>query len=153
MADSPIKKFLEAGVQLSDVSRKQAEAVVKTLVKAGEVRRKDGEELVQTLIERGRETSEHIAAAIQKEVAKQVDALKAQFEGVEARVDELSRQLRGDATPTEKAPAQQGSAKPASAKQARAKQARAKPGSAKPGSAKQAVGSSGVRKVSTTRQA
>ena len=93
MADSPIKQFIDAGVQFSEVSRKQAESLVKGLVKAGEVRRKDAEGLVQTLIERGRQTSEQIAEAIQKEVAKQVDVLKAQYAEVEARVEQLTQQL------------------------------------------------------------
>ncbi len=36
MAKYTIQKFLEAGVQLTDLSRKQAESLVKALVKEGD---------------------------------------------------------------------------------------------------------------------
>ena len=87
MAVSPIKKFLDAGLQFTEMSRQQAESLVKSLVKAGEVRRKEADELVQTLIERSRETSEHISALVQQEVSKQMAALASQFEEIEARVE------------------------------------------------------------------
>jgi len=32
MAKSPIQKFLDAGVQLTEMSRKQAESIVKSMV-------------------------------------------------------------------------------------------------------------------------
>ena len=163
MPDSPIKKFLEAGAQFSDVSRKQAESLVKNLVKAGEMSRKDAEEFVQTLVERGRERSERISATIQREVAKQVDAMKVQFEEVQQRVEQLARQVQGNAAPpaTKKPAAKKPAAKPAAKKKPPAKKkAPAKkksPASKKPATktapATKAVGSSGVRKVGTTRQA
>ena len=68
MPKSQIQKFIEAGMQFTEVSRKQAEAFVQSLVKSGEVRRKDAEQLVQTLVDRGRETTESVAAAVQAEI-------------------------------------------------------------------------------------
>ena len=39
MVDSSLKKFIDAGAQFTDGSRKQAESLVRSLVNAGEVRR------------------------------------------------------------------------------------------------------------------
>ena len=154
MADTPLKRLLDAGVQFSDMSRQQAESLVRNLVKEGEVRRKDAEDLVQSLIERGKETSEHIAATVQKEMSKQMAALTSQFEELERRIEALSQQLRGT-TPAsaKKATAKKAPAKKAPAKKATAKKATAKKATAKKSTAKKATGSSGVRKVSTSRPA
>ena len=57
MAKNTLQKLLESGVQFSEMTRKQAEAAVKKLVKAGEVRRSETEATVQTLIERGKATA------------------------------------------------------------------------------------------------
>ena len=75
MPNPTIKSYLEAGVQFTEMSKKQAESLVKALVKSGDVRRKDAEELVQSLVARGRETTEKISALVHSEVAKQMAAL------------------------------------------------------------------------------
>ena len=86
MAKNSLQKLLEAGVQFGEMSRQQAEAAVKNLVKAGELRRSEAEATVQTLLERGKETATHIAEAVQTEVAKQLGWLA-------NRVDDLEDQL------------------------------------------------------------
>jgi polyhydroxyalkanoate synthesis regulator phasin len=132
MANPNIKSYLEAGLQFTEMSKKQAEVLVKSLVKSGEVKRKDAEKLAQEFVDRSRETAEHLAAVVQIEVAKQMAALS-------ARLDELERSLKGSS--------------PAPAKKAPAKKAPAKNAPAKKKAAAEPVGSSGVRKVSTTRKA
>ena len=54
MAKPTIKSYVEAGAQFTEMSRQQAEAVVKRLVKSGDVRRRDTEHMVQTILIRGR---------------------------------------------------------------------------------------------------
>ena len=54
MAKTTVQRLVDAGVEFSDISRKQAESIVKSLGKVGEVRRADTEKAVQTLLERGR---------------------------------------------------------------------------------------------------
>ena len=93
MAKSQLQKLIEAGMQFSEVSRKQTESLVKSLVKDGDVRRKDAEKLVQSLIERGRETSEAVAKAVEREVERQREILGARIESLEAEVDSLADQL------------------------------------------------------------
>ena len=73
------------------MSRKQAEAAVKSLVKAGEVRRSEAEATVQSLIERGPGNGHADRRAVQAEVAKQLGWLA-------NRVDDLEDQLESFVT-------------------------------------------------------
>ena len=170
MESSSIQKFLDAGVQFTDMTRKQAESLVKSLVQNGELRRKDAEKTVQDLVERGRDTSEKLNARIEAEVNKQVKAARARFDDLEGRVESLAEQVRSMApsdgaaekSPAKKSPAKKSTAKKSPAKKSTAKKSTAKKSPAKKSTAKkstakkspakkQAVGTSGVRKVSTSR--
>jgi polyhydroxyalkanoate synthesis regulator phasin len=218
MAKSTIKSYVEAGAQFTEMSRQQAEAVVKRLVKSGDLRRRDTEHMVQSMLSRGRETTDRISALVQTEVAKQLKTLSARFEDVEGRLESLAASIRdgivgtgaagapqpqpAPSTPsvshtttpaaakkskankssakmksakksstkksstkkssTKKSSAKKSSAKKSSAKKSSATKSSAKKSSTKKSSAKKsadkrsssgAVGSSGVRKVSTTRPA
>jgi polyhydroxyalkanoate synthesis regulator phasin len=207
MAKSTIKTYVEAGAQLTEMSRQQAEAVVKRLVKSGDIRRRDTEHMVQTMLVRGRATTDRISALVQAEVAKQLKALSERFEDVEGRLESLATSIRtgivgaagtvtGSAISPEPAPAassmadtatsatpstsaakkssakksgakksaktsaKKSGAKKSSSKKSGAKKSTAKKSTAKKSASKKsaskrsssgAVGSSGVRKVGTTR--
>ena len=70
-ANKIIKRLMDAGMQFTEMSQDQAERLVREFVKQGQTRRKDAEALVAELVERGRSSTEHFAAAVQAEVAKQ----------------------------------------------------------------------------------
>ncbi len=73
MAQNDIfKRYLDAGMAFTQVSREKAEEFVKDLVKAGDVRRKEAEEVIETLVERSRKNTEDLVAIIRKEVADQL---------------------------------------------------------------------------------
>ena len=155
MANSTIKKFLDAGAQFTEMSKKQAESLVKTLIKSGEMQRKDADRVIQKLFARGKETTDKISALVQHEVAQQVSAFSERFDEMEDRVEALAKSLRGNASkvaatpapaPAEKVPAKKVPAKKAAAAKVPAKKAPAKKAPAK------AVGASGVRKVATSRK-
>src|SRR3954471_9216711 len=63
------KRYLDAGMQFTQLSREKAEEFVKELVKAGEVRRKESEKVVETLLERSRKSTEDLVALIRHEIA------------------------------------------------------------------------------------
>ena len=152
MANSTIKKFLDAGVQFTEMSRKQAEGLVKSLVKSGELQRKDAEKVVGQLLERGRETTERVAQLVQAEVSKQVSAFSERFDEVEDRVEALAEMLEARvkrsakpsapaepaAAPVVKAPAKKAAAKKAASKTA-AKKTAARKTAAKKAPSKQAA--------------
>jgi polyhydroxyalkanoate synthesis regulator phasin len=168
MAKSNVQKLLEAGVQFTEMSRQQAETFVRALVKSGEVRRKDAEDTIQSLVERSRETTDRVATLVQQEVSKQVTTIAEQYEDLENRIEALTgqlarlagtndaiensapaRQADNDAAAKEQAPAKK---KAAAKKTAAKKKTPAKRNApAKQASGDGAVGSSGVRRVSTSR--
>ena len=171
MANSTIKKFLDAGVHVTEMSKQQAESLVKSLVKSGEMKRKDADQAIQALVTRGKQTTDKISTLVQHEVAKQAAAFSERFDELEDRFEALAKSLinaankSGSGTessapaastsvankaPAKKAPAKKAPAKAAPAKKAPAKKAPAKKAPAK--AAPAAVGSSGVRKVSTSRK-
>jgi polyhydroxyalkanoate synthesis regulator phasin len=89
MAKSTVQRLVDAGVEFTDMSRKQAESIVKSLVKAGEVRRADADKAVQTLLDRSRETSDRVADSVQQELSRQMTWLSERFDELEERLDDL----------------------------------------------------------------
>ena len=168
MAKPTIKSYVEAGAQFTEMSRQQAEAVVKRLVKSGDVRRRDTEHMVQTMLIRGRETSERISAIVQTEVAKQLKALSERFEDVEGRLESLATSIRGgilggagpvtgSTTAPQPAPATSSvadSATPAAPGKSAAKATKTatkKSGAKKSGAKKSSAKKSGAKKSAATR--
>src|SRR5262245_35329400 len=94
MAKSSFKSYVEAGSQFTEMSRQQAEALVRMLVKSADIRRRDAEHMVQTMLSRGRETTEQISAIVQAEVAKQLKVLSQRFEEVEGRIESLAGTIK-----------------------------------------------------------
>ena len=152
MADNNLlKRLLDAGSQFTGMSQEQAEKLVKEFVKVGEARRKDTEKLVQRFIERGRDATEHLVAAVQSEVSKQLGLFASRLDDVEDRIEDLAERLgiaslatkaaarvpNATATPAQKAPAKKAAAKKAPAKKkAAAKKTAAKKTAAKKTAAK-----------------
>src|SRR3954470_22524148 len=124
MAKNSLQKLLEASAQMGELTRQQAEAAVKKLVKAGAIRRSETEAAVQAMIERGRTFAE----AVQHEVTKQVGWLASRVDDLESQLETLvSRMSPGGGTaPVKKAAAKKAAAKKAPAKKAPAKKAAAK---------------------------
>jgi polyhydroxyalkanoate synthesis regulator phasin len=166
MAKNSLQKLLDASAQFGEMTRQQAEATVKNLVKAGAIRRSETEHAVQTMLDRGRAFAE----AVQQEVTKQLEWLASRVDELEGQLESVVSRMSpgGGPAPAKKAPAKKAAAKKAPAKKATAKRAPAKKTAAKKAPAKRAtakrttakrapakkaVGSSGVRKVATTRPA
>lgn len=67
-----LKRYIDAGMALTQMTRDRAEAIVRELVKAGEVQREHAQERVDELVDRGRRTSDALMETVRKEVAKQL---------------------------------------------------------------------------------
>ena len=55
-----IRKYLDAGTVLGQVSRGRAEEIVRELVNAGDIQRSQAQEWVDNLVERSRKSSEQV---------------------------------------------------------------------------------------------
>jgi polyhydroxyalkanoate synthesis regulator phasin len=72
-----IKKYLDAGTVLGQVTRARAEEIVKELASAGDIQREQTQEWVDNLVERSRKTSEQILDLIRHEVSTQLSKIDA----------------------------------------------------------------------------
>ena len=76
MAENPlIKRYLDAGMAFTQLTRDRAEALVNDLVRAGEAQADRTEELVNDLIERSRRNTEALLELVRTEVRNQLVAL------------------------------------------------------------------------------
>ena len=145
MTGSPVlKRWLDTGMQYTEMSQKSAEKLVSDFVRAGQVRRKDAEKTVKHLVERGRTTTEHVVSLIQSEVSKQLGKFAKRLDDVEARIEDVAGNLGlGSKTPAKKAtpPIKKAAATKASSKKAAIKRS----------PAKKAAGPSGVAKVAVKK--
>ena len=71
----PWKRYLDAGMELTQITRQRAEKLVRDLVKAGEVQRQDAQHWVEELVERSRRTTEHFGETVRNEVTRQMQSL------------------------------------------------------------------------------
>ena len=69
------KRYLDAGMAFTQLSREKAEEFVKDLVKQGDVRRKEAEELIEALVERSRKNTEDLVTIVRQEIADQLRGL------------------------------------------------------------------------------
>ena len=70
-----LKRYLDAGMAFTQMTRSRAEAIVKDLVKAGEVQREQTQERVDDLVERSRKNTEQIMDMVRREISKQLSGL------------------------------------------------------------------------------
>jgi polyhydroxyalkanoate synthesis regulator phasin len=139
------KRYLDAGMQFSQMTRERAEAIVRDLVKAGEVQAEQTQTMVAEVLERSRKNTERFVEQVQAEVRKQlsvaefvtkdvvtrlqsqIDDLRSQLPGPAGRKAKKAKKANKAAKAAKKAPAKKAPAKKkAAAKKAPAKKAAAK---------------------------
>jgi polyhydroxyalkanoate synthesis regulator phasin len=69
------QQYLDAGRAWTQMTREQAEAVVKDLVKAGELQQKRAKKAVDELLERSRKNAEDLRKLVRHEMQSQISAL------------------------------------------------------------------------------
>ena len=75
VSNERIKKYLDAGTVLGQVTRARAEEIVRELASAGDIPREQTQEWVDNLVERSRKTSEQILDLIRHEVSAQLSKI------------------------------------------------------------------------------
>ena len=75
VSNERIKKYLDAGTVLGQVTRARAEEIVRELASAGDIPREQTQEWVDNLVERSRKTSEQILELIRHEVSAQLSKI------------------------------------------------------------------------------
>jgi polyhydroxyalkanoate synthesis regulator phasin len=140
-----LKRYLEAGMALTQMTRAKAEAIVKDLVKSGEVQKEQTQERVEEIVDRSRRNTEQLVTLVRDEIRSQLSSLGFATKEDLARLEERLRGSGGGAEPpstagTAKVGADKAVGKEAVAKEAVAKKAVAKKAVAKKAAAKKAAG-------------
>ncbi|MDA8183988.1 MAG: hypothetical protein M0035_06140 [Actinomycetota bacterium] len=141
-----LRRYLQAGMALTQITRARADEVVRELVRTGELERVRAQEWVDDLVSKSRERSETLVSLVRGEVSRQLGELGlGRVDEVARRVATILERLPGPYTATgtgrgtaKKAPAKKAPAKKAPAKKAPAKKAPAKKAPAKKAPAKKA---------------
>ncbi|HET7487111.1 MAG TPA: hypothetical protein VFJ85_04225 [Acidimicrobiales bacterium] len=110
--DDLLRRYVEAGIALTQLTRVRAEAIVRELVKLGDVQREQTQDRVDELLDWGRKSTETLVEVVRKEVGDQLTAMgfatKDEVERLRARFDSWMGKApagkRGDAA-SEAAPA------------------------------------------------
>jgi len=85
-----IKKYLEAGTVLGQVTRARAEEIVRELVNAGDIQRGQAQEWVDNLVDRSRKTSEQVLELVRHEVSAQLSKIDTpSLEAIAGQVSDL----------------------------------------------------------------
>ncbi|MGI8684924.1 MAG: phasin family protein [Acidimicrobiales bacterium] len=110
----PLRKYVEAGIAFTQLTKAKAESIVRELVKAGDVQREQAQDRVEELLDRSRKSTDGLVGLVRREIEKQLSSM-----GFATRdeVDKLEARLEGRLAamaPTAAAPAAK--AAPATAK-------------------------------------
>src|ERR1700742_5218946 len=88
-----IRKYLDAGTVLGQVSRGRAEEIVRELVNAGDIQRSQAQEWVDNLVERSQKSSEQIVELVRHDVATQLEKIDPRaLEAIAAQVADVLRE-------------------------------------------------------------
>jgi polyhydroxyalkanoate synthesis regulator phasin len=119
-----LKRYLDAGMQFTQLTQRRAEAIVKDLVKAGEIQAEQTQSMVTELVERSRKNTERFVEQVRAEIRQQFKTLgvatKDDIARLERRIDDLRRASAGAA---KKSTAKKSTAKKSTAKKSTAKKA------------------------------
>lgn len=109
-----LKRYLDAGVAFTKMSRSRAEGIINDLVKAGEIQREQAQHRVDELVDRSRKNTETFVDMVRTELRKQLGAMglatKSDISRLEKRLDAVARngaatKAAPKATAPKKAPA------------------------------------------------
>lgn len=87
-----LKRYLDAGLAFTQMTRSRAEAIVKDLVKAGEIQREQTQDRVEELVERSRKNTEQLVELVRKEIGsqlRQIGVSREDFRRLEHRIESL----------------------------------------------------------------
>jgi polyhydroxyalkanoate synthesis regulator phasin len=125
MAQSDLfRRYLDAGIAFTEMTRERAQAIVREWVKAGEVPMQRADDFIEDLVERSRQNTEAIVTLVQSQVQEQLGALglatKADIARLEAKI---SRATTAKAPTAKKPAAKKAATKTSAAKKTVAKKA------------------------------
>lgn len=95
-----LRRYLDAGMAFTQLTRARAEAIVKDLVKAGELQREQTQDVLDDLLERSRKNTDQLRELVRKEIREQLAAIGLATKDDIARIE---RKLSGSGGAAKKA--------------------------------------------------
>lgn len=95
-----LRRYLDAGMAFTQLTRARAEAIVKDLVRAGELQREQTQDRVEDLLERSRKNTDQLRDLVRKEIREQFAAI-----GLATKDDIARLERKLSAAAAKKAPA------------------------------------------------
>lgn len=91
MTDSdPLRRYVEAGLALTELTRAKAEALVRDWAKAGDLQREQAQDRVEELLDKSKRSTDSLVAMIRREMAQQLSSMgfatKEDLAAMEARL-------------------------------------------------------------------
>jgi polyhydroxyalkanoate synthesis regulator phasin len=118
------RRYLEAGIEFTQLTQRKAEALVRDLVKSGEVQAEQAQSMVNDLVERSRKNSDRLLEQVRAEIRRQFKALGVATKDDIARLERRINDVKtAGSAPAKKAAARKTTAKKSTAKKSTAKQA------------------------------
>jgi len=71
----PLRKYIDAGMLFTQLTRQRAEEIVRELIKNGEVNRDQAARWVEELLERSRQSTEQLLGVVRKELDERIAQL------------------------------------------------------------------------------
>ena len=137
-----LRRYLDAGIAFTQMTRQRAQAIVNDLVNAGEMQRDQTQQFVDEIVDRSRKNTELLLDTVRKEVADQLSnlgiATKADLQALERRLSGSGGSTAKKAGAAKKTPAKKTPAKKTTAKKTTAKKTTAKKSTKKAPAAKKA---------------
>src|SRR4051794_41888701 len=101
-----LRRYLDAGIAFTQMTRDRAEAIVRDFVKTGELQRDQAQKNVDDLLDQSRKNTERLLDMVRKEIQDQLQsfglATRADVERIESRLSAL--ESKRSATPSDPAP-------------------------------------------------
>jgi len=149
-----LRRYIDAGMALSQITRSRAEELVRELMKNGELERTRAQEWVEDLVRQSRERSEAFVHLVRNEVRSQLDDLGlTNLDDLAKRVADVLERSTGAARKAGQAATRRGGAKKAPVKRAPATKAAAKKAPAKKAPAKKAPAKKAPAKKTAAKKA
>src|SRR4051794_33211061 len=98
-----LRRYLDAGIAFTQMTRDRAEAIVRDFVKTGELQRDQAQKNVDDLLDQSRKNTERLLEMVRKEIQDQLQsfglATKADVERIESRLSTLESGRRASSGP------------------------------------------------------
>jgi len=141
-----LRRYVEAGMALTQITRARAEELVRELIKTGEIERNRAQDWVEDLVKASKDRSEALVSTVRSEVQKQLKDIG--FTNMDDLAKKVADVMARSSAAARKAAGRKGGGGAKGAKKAAAKKSAPKKSAAKSGAKKATAKKAAAKKAS-----